>query len=79
MCRTDNYEWFWDAWSQFSLQMLLRKEINVSLGQLLMILWSMIKIFLQMLLRNENNVYGAQLLMILWSMVTIFVEMLQRN
>ena len=45
--------------------MLLQKEINVSAGQLLMIVWSMIIIFLQMLLRKEINVSQGQFLMVL--------------
>ena len=47
------------------LQILLGKEINLSDGQLLMILGSMIRIFIQMLLREEINVSDGQLLMIL--------------
>ena len=54
------------------LQMLLGKEINVSDGQLLMILLSMIRMFLQMLLQKEINVSHEQLLMILGSMIRIF-------
>ena len=45
--------------------MLLGKKLNVSDGQLLMILGSTITILLQMLLRKEINVSEGQLLMIL--------------
>ena len=56
--------------------MFLRKEINMSDGQLLMIFWSMISIFLQMLLRKEINVSDGQLLMISWPMVKSFLQIL---
>ena len=45
--------------------MLLRKEINVSNGQLLMILRPMIKRFQEILLGKKINESDGQLLMIL--------------